>query len=339
MRLIDLLIQRGLSRGDARRALQSGKVLLDGVPTADEGRAIEDPERVRVDPSAPRLQPGRDLVILHRDAGLVVVWKPAGMLSVPAPREGGQKNALARVRQICGAGLPVHRLDEETSGLMLVALDETHQLALKDQLEKHAVEREYRAIVQQHFPKEAWSIESDLVRDRGDTLRGSLHLPAAPGRSPQRRRFQPEPGQETRHAITHVALVENLARDAALISARLETGRTHQVRIHLSEVGHPVLGDSLYASRPVAARAPRLCLHAFRLAFEHPSTGQRLSFEAPLADDIEQLRRRLSIREAPEQKAGAESARRAPPRGKAPPRKGPPRKGPPRKGPPPKKRG
>jgi len=299
VRLIDLLMERGLSRGDARRALKSGKVLLGGVPTADEGRIVEDPDRVVFDPNQRRLVPGRDLVILHRDPGFVVVWKPAGLLSVPAPREGGQKNALAAVRRVCGAGLPVHRLDEPTSGLMLIALDEQHQLALKELLERHEIEREYRALVSQHFPKDAWSIESDLLRDRGDSLRGSLHVPAAPGRAPRRRRLSPPPDQDTRHAVTHVALVENLPRDAALVSARLETGRTHQVRIHLAEIGHPVLGDPLYAPRRIQARAPRLCLHAFRLAFAHPLSGEPLVFEAPLADDIEQLRRKLSHRDAP----------------------------------------
>lgn len=299
MRLIDILRERGLSRGDARRAMGSGKVLLMGVPTADEGRDIEDPELVVYNPNAPRLTPGRDLVVLHRDPGFVVVWKPAGMLAVPAPREGGQKNALAAVRRLTGEGLPVHRLDEQTSGLMLVALDEEHQEALKDLLERHEVEREYRALVVQHFPAEAWSIESDLVRDRGDGLRGSVKVPAAPGRVPRERRVWPDPEQELKHAVTHVALVQNLARDAALVSARLETGRTHQVRIHLSEIGHPVLGDTLYAPRAVQTRAPRLMLHAFKLAFRHPKTGEPLVFHAPLADDIEQLRRRLDAREAP----------------------------------------
>ncbi|RME26808.1 MAG: RluA family pseudouridine synthase, partial [Deltaproteobacteria bacterium] len=300
MRLIDLLRERGLSRGDARRALKSGKVLLDGVPTADEGRIIDDPGRVRVDPNQPRRVPGRDLVILHRDPGFVVVWKPAGLLSVPAPRQGGQKNALAAVRRACGAGLPVHRLDEQTSGLMLVALDERHQLALKELLERHEVERGYRALVSQHFPKESWSIESELLRDRGDGLRGSLHPPAPPGRPTRPRRVHPPPDQDTRRAVTHVALVENLARDAALVAARLETGRTHQVRIHLAEIGHPVLGDPLYAPRRVRARAPRLCLHACRLAFPHPVSGEAMVFEAPLADDMDQLRRALSHRDPPD---------------------------------------
>ncbi|MCK6507818.1 RluA family pseudouridine synthase [Myxococcota bacterium] len=302
MRLIDILRDRGLSRGDARRALTSGKVLLAGVPTADEGREVEDPALVELQPAAPRLHPGRDLVLVHRDPGFVVAWKPSGMLSVPAPREGGQKNALAMVRRICGAGLPVHRLDEETSGLILYALDEPMQLALKELLERHEIERGYLALVAQHFPRQAWSIESDLVRDRGDGLRGSRVVPAAPGRKPKARRLEPEPDQEVRHAVTHVSLVENLERDAALISARLETGRTHQVRIHLAEIGHPVLGDPLYAPRRVEARAPRLALHACRLAFTHPRTGQPVVVEAPLADDLEQLRRQLSARLDPKER-------------------------------------
>lgn len=299
MRMIDLLIARGLSRGDARRALQSGKVLLDGVPTSDPGREVEDDARVRVDPSAPRLTPGRDLVVIRKLPGLVVAWKPAGMLSVPAPREGGHKNALSMIRRWFGSGLPVHRLDEDTSGLFMVALDEETQLGIKDLLERHEIHRGYLALVAQHFPRGSWSVESEFVRDRGDGLRGSLVQPAAPGRSQRPRRMEPDPGQETRRAVTHFELVENLARDAALIASRLETGRTHQVRIHLAEIGHPVLGDPLYASRPVAARAPRLALHASRLAFTHPGTGEAVEVVAPLADDLEILRRSLSVREEP----------------------------------------
>lgn len=301
MRLIDLLIARGLSRGDARRALQSGKVSLDGVPTADSGREVEDDPRVRYDPNAPRLTPGRDLVVLRKLPGLVVAWKPTGMLSVPAPREGGHKNALAMIRRWFGAGLPVHRLDEDTSGLFMVALDEPTQLGMKELLERHEVHRGYLALVAQHFPRGAWSVESEFVRDRGDGLRGSRVIPAAPGKPPKPRRFQPEPDQETRRAVTHFSLVENLARDAALISSRLETGRTHQVRIHLAEIGHPVLGDPLYATRRIAARAPRLALHASRLAFIHPLTGEAVEVVAPLADDLEALRRSLSAREEEDQ--------------------------------------
>jgi len=290
--------------------MDSGKVFLDGVPTADPGRAVDDLARIRLTSNAPRLQPGRDLIILHRDPGFVVIWKPSGLLSVPAPREGGQRNALATVRRICGSGLAVHRLDEATSGLMLVALNEAMQLALKDLLQEHQIDRGYLALVAQPFPHQAWSIQSELVRDRGDGLRGSLIVPAAPGKSARTRRLHPPPDQDTRRAITHVALLENLERDASVVSVRLETGRTHQVRIHLAEIGHPVLGDPLYAKPRIHARAPRLALHACRLAFTHPLTGQPVEITAPLADDLEQLRRRLSIRDDPDQRAADRATRR-----------------------------
>ncbi len=297
MRLIDQLIQSGMSRGEARRALMAGKVRLQGTPTADPGRELEPGAELQVDLQAPRLAPGRDLVVLRRLGGLVVVWKPAGMLSVPAPREGGQKNALALVRRWFGSGLPVHRLDEETSGLLMVALDEPTQLAMKALLERHEVRREYLALVAQPFPRGAFRVESELVRDRGDGLRGSRILPRGPGRGPRPRRLEPPPQQEGKLAITHVELVENLARDAALVRARLETGRTHQVRIHLAEIGHPVLGDPLYAPRAIQVRAPRLALHAAALAFTHPTTGEAVELRSPLADDLEVLRRELGRRE------------------------------------------
>ncbi len=278
-RLIDVLRARGLTGGAARDALSAGKVTLRGVPTADGGRQVI-PEEVVVTPNAPRISPGHDLAFLHRDPHLAVIWKPAGMLSVPAGREGGHKNAVGLAGRLLGAAFAVHRLDEDTSGVMMVARTESAQVALKALLERHEVERRYLAIVTGHFPDQERRVRTLLVRDRGDGRRGSVP------------RDEPAP-EDAKEAITTLRLVERLGPGASLVEASLQTGRTHQVRIHLAEAGHPILGDAVYGGPGMARRAQRLCLHAAVLGFKHPFTGKLVRFEAPLADDLERMRRRV----------------------------------------------
>ncbi len=276
-RLIDHLRSLKFTNREVRDLLDTGKVMYCGVPTADGGREV-DAALVTLRRDAPRIRPNRDLAIIHRDPHMVVVYKPPGMLSVPSPGRRDVKSVIGVVGHLIGAAFPVHRLDEPTSGLMMVALTERCQLLIKDILFDHRVERGYLALVNGQFPKEPCTVRTQLVRNRGDGLRGS----AAEGE---------EDG--AKEAVTHLRLREYLGKGASLVEARLETGRTHQVRIHLSEKGHPILGDELYAPPGLARAAPRLALHAFKLGFTHPVTGKKMDFEAPLADDLEALRRRL----------------------------------------------
>lgn len=277
MRLSHHLKSLGLSAPDAKKAMANGKVFLCGVPTSDGGREV-DPDQVSLRPEAPRLVPGRDLVIVHRDDDMVVVWKPAGMLSVVARKAGGHLNVVGLVRKLTGAGLAVHRLDEQTSGLMMVARNAKAQESLKAQLEVHSVTRRYVALCSGRAPTRPWTQESHLVRNRGDGRRGSA---------------KGAPPEDARHAITHFEAIEAAGPRATLVGATLETGRTHQVRIHLSESRHAILGDPLYAPPRIAKAAPRLALHACALGFKHPRSGAHMNFEVPLADDMEQLRRHL----------------------------------------------
>lgn len=273
MRLIDHLKALGLDNRSARDAMATGKVRVGGVPTADPARAV-DPADVHVDPRAPRMRVGRDLFVLRRDAHLAVVVKPPGMLAVPAPRRT-ETNAIAELGRMFGASHPVHRLDEGTSGLMLVAHDAETQVALKAQFEVHSVERSYVAIGWGRAPHA--HLRTWLVRDRGDGLRGSGPA-TAPG---------------AKEAITRFEPIGRLG-GASMCRATLETGRTHQVRIHAAESGFPLLGDPLYAPPHVARRHPRVALHAAVLGFDHPITGERWRFEIPLADDLEALARALA---------------------------------------------
>ncbi|MCC6749973.1 MAG: RluA family pseudouridine synthase [Deltaproteobacteria bacterium] len=277
LRLIDHLRALGYANRAARDLLETGKVAYHGVPTADGGRQV-DPARVVISPSAPRLRPNRDLAVVFHDRHLAVVYKPPGMLAVEAPGRRREGSVVGQVRRLFGAGHAVHRLDEPTSGLMMVALTEASQREIKEILFRHEVRRVYLALVSGHFPAAPFTVATQLVRDRGDGLRGS----DADG--------DDEQGKE---AVTHFRLVERLGRRASLVEATLETGRTHQVRIHLSERGFPILGDRLYGPRGRELPAERLALHAAELGLRHPVSGEALHFEAPLADDLEQLRRRL----------------------------------------------
>ncbi len=290
-RLIDYLRSLPLTNREARDLMDTGKVMYCGIPTADGGREV-DVARVTVQRNAARIQPGRDLAIVYRDAHMVVVYKPAGMLSVSAIGRRDAKTVIGVVRHFLGAAFPVHRLDESTSGLMMVALTEECQRSIKEILFHHHVERGYLALVAGMFPKTPCTVRTQLVRNRGDGLRGST-----------------EEGDEdgAREAVTHFTLREHLGRNASLVEARLETGRTHQVRIHLSEKGYPILGDDLYAPPGAMRAAPRLALHAYKLGITHPFTGEVLAFEAPLADDLEALRR-LLLRNEKERSASSRTS-------------------------------
>jgi 23S rRNA pseudouridine1911/1915/1917 synthase len=229
--------------------------------------------------SAPKPRAGGALdgsVIVHVDSQVVVVRKPAGISSVPYDEnETGTLDEL--VRQLLkrpGSDAPlgvVHRLDKDTSGLLVFARTLTAKRALKQAFRFHTVQRRYLAIV--HGSPADQTFKSRLLRDRGDGRRGSTN--------------HSELGRE---AITHVKNLERL-HGASLVECRLETGRTHQIRIHLSEAGHPVVGDKVYTHgyRGTLLPAPRLMLHAFELGFEHPASGQLLRFEEPLPDDMKRV--------------------------------------------------
>jgi 23S rRNA pseudouridine1911/1915/1917 synthase len=272
--LLEQLRALGLSGRAAREALSTGKVRVGGVPLADPSRRV-DPALVQHTPNAPRLRVGVEPALVWRDEALAVVWKPPGLLSVAAPGRS-ETNLVSMVARWFGAAHPVHRLDEGTSGLVMVARTLAAQTALKAQLEDHSATRTYLAVVAGH-PPARFEVESWLVRDRGDGLRGSGQ------------------GPDAKRAKTRFETVERL-EGAALVRAELETGRTHQIRIHLSERGYPVLGDDLYGPKH-KRRAPRLALHATALAFRHPGDRRLLQFEAPLADDLEVLRRSLGGKE------------------------------------------
>jgi 23S rRNA pseudouridine1911/1915/1917 synthase len=231
-----------------------------------------------------------------------VVAKPAGLSTVPFESAGAEDTLEARVRKwlerraASRRGRPnlgvVHRLDKETTGLVVFTRTWLAKQSLSSQFRRHTVHRRYLAIAHGAVP--ARTIRSVLVADRGDGLRGSSRV-ARSGRG----RFAggaPKHQPDGRDAVTHVEPLEALA-GATLVACRLETGRTHQIRIHLGEAGHPIVGERVYIRGYAGPRidAPRLMLHAAELGFVHPATGLAMRWELPLPADmlavLERLRR------------------------------------------------
>lgn len=286
---------QGLSSGKARRLIETGKVFVDGAVETDPGRPVLAHQQVRIVPTAPRPTTRSRLtsdVVAYVDDQVVVVRKPAGVSTVPyEPGERGTLHELVRAwlnrtrarrkdRATGDLGI-VHRLDKETSGLVVFARTLLAKRHLAQQFRFHTVERRYLAIA--HGQLSRRTFRSRLVTDRGDGLRGSTEIPSA--------------GLE---AITEIEPLE-LLRGATLASCTLRTGRTHQIRIHLSEAGHPVVGERVYVRGYEGRRiaAPRLMLHAAVLGFEHPVRGEWLRFEETMPEDMQNLIRELSPERAP----------------------------------------
>ncbi len=211
------------------------------------------------------------LRVVHLDDSLAVVDKPAGLVVHPAPSHTGPTLVDELAEILGGGGDPsrpgiVHRLDKETSGLLVVARDDETHAALQGQVREREVERVYLA----------------LAGGRLASRTGTIDAPI--GRAAKQRHRMAVSGAASRQARTHFTVLELLPRESYL-EARLETGRTHQIRAHFAAIGHPLTGDSTYGG---AARygLDRQFLHAHRLAFGHPRSGERLSFTSPLPEDL-----------------------------------------------------
>lgn len=286
----------GTSWGEIRRLMRSRHVMISGNLCVDAGRRLKLQDVVKILPQSAAPTPSeQDVQVVHLDEHVAVVEKPAGLTS---NRHREERNWSQRRRQMQptldemlsrvvakldgrrrGRGVPVpvravHRLDRDTSGLMVFALTSKAERNLAEQFREHTTHRRYLAIVEGTVA--AQTISTNLVRDRGDGRRGGTT----------------EPGVG-KPAVTHVRPLEQLAGGKyTLIECRLQTGRTHQIRIHLSELGHIVCGEKIYrhplGGRPTSDKtgAPRLALHAAELGFEHPHTGEHLRFTSPLPPDL-----------------------------------------------------
>jgi 23S rRNA pseudouridine1911/1915/1917 synthase len=283
-RLDAVVAQRlGVTRADVQRAIASGGVTVNGEPRPKSFR-LTGGERVQVELAASSVlaAEGPAVDVRYRDDHLLVVSKPAGLPTHPTEN----RRAGTLVNRLLGMQVPlaprggplrpgiVHRLDAGTSGLLVVASDDQTYEALSAQFARHDVERRYLALVRGAVPHERFEVDAPLGR-RGARIR----VDATAGRA----------------AATAFEVRERFGR-ATLLEAVPRTGRTHQIRVHLSAVGHPILGDGRYGGGGEHAKELGLdtpFLHARRIAFEHPATGERIDLEEPLPPDLEEALRRV----------------------------------------------
>ncbi len=261
------------SRAAARRLIESGAVAVAGVAARPSRRlapgevvTVETPQRAEPAP----LGAAAELRVVHLDEALAVIDKPAGLVVHPAPSHRGP-TLVELLGGVAGGGDPgrpgiVHRLDKDTSGLMVVARTEDAHRALAAAVRRRELRREYAALVEGRMRSRTGTIDAPIGRD-----------PASPTR-------MAVAGRAAREARTHFEVVEALPGDT-LVAAVLETGRTHQIRAHFAAIGHPVCGDPRYGSRGRHG-LERQFLHSSRLSFRHPETGEELAFESGLPPDL-----------------------------------------------------
>jgi 23S rRNA pseudouridine1911/1915/1917 synthase len=300
-RLVRLIAEGCVSRGgevlsDLKARVSEGDEIIVAIPPPAETRtAAED----------------IDLVVLHEDDDLIVVDKPAGLVVHPAPgsASGTLVNALLhhfgdRLSGVGGEKRPgiVHRIDKDTSGLLVVAKSDRAHHALARQFEAHSVDRRYLALC--HGVPDAADPRLRGLPGIGFEPDGTLRIATRLARHRTDRQRQAVVAQGGRHAVTRVRVVQGFGNPpaAALVECRLETGRTHQIRVHMAHAGHGLIGDATYGGRrrlsarsvgeeaaAAAAAFPRQALHAASLGFVHPATGERLDFTSPLPRDMSDL--------------------------------------------------
>ena len=277
-----------LTRSRIQSLIRSGDVLLNARPAAKAGETVRAHDRIslREPPRTPLRAEAEDIAleIIFEDADIIVVNKPAGLVTHPAVghADGTLVNALLHHSTALSGGTGterpgiVHRLDKDTSGLIVIAKNDAAHAALAAQFAERTMEKRYLALARGWPRAEVGSIDAPIARHRNDRKKMAV---AADGRG--------------RAALTTYRLLQRLKPGdvglaASLLECRLHSGRTHQIRVHLKHLGHPILGDSLYGGpvSDVTPRPDRQMLHAWILALKHPRTGESLRFVAPPPADF-----------------------------------------------------
>lgn len=273
-----------LTRSLLQSRMEQGHITVNGkpVPKNYRQRSGDVVEIVLPEPEPLSLEPENiPLDIVYEDDDVLVVNKPKGMVVHPAPGHatGTLVHALLyhcgdRLSGINGVIRPgiVHRIDRFTSGLLMVAKNDTAHQALSEQIQAHTFTREYQAVAMGHFREPAGTISAPI------------------GRHPVDRKKMCVTEKNSKPAVTHYEVLTEYQR-ATHLRLRLETGRTHQIRVHLAYMGHPVLGDDVYGKAFPGIEGQ--CLHAAKIGFLHPTTGAYLEFESPLPDYFEKVLRKL----------------------------------------------
>jgi 23S rRNA pseudouridine1911/1915/1917 synthase len=287
-----------LSRERVKALILDGQVTLDGHPVArNPSLKVISGQHYRLSPPAPvaaeAIAQDIPLDILYEDVDLLVVDKPAGLVVHPAAGnlDGTLVNALlhhcaGRLSGIGGVARPgiVHRIDKDTSGLLVVAKSDRAHEGLAQQFKAHSIDRLYAAIAYGNPVPASGTVDTWIGRSDGDRKKMAVHRE---GRG--------------KHAVTHYRTMERL-QNATLVECRLETGRTHQVRVHMAHLGHPLIGDPLYGRDRKGFKSiletlgfKRQALHARVLGFIHPVDGETLRFESPLPADMQELLSQLRV--------------------------------------------
>lgn len=280
--------ETGVSRTQVQEWIKAGAVQVDGkavkanykVTEGDKVQlTIPEPEDASIVPEDIALE------ILYEDQDVIVVNKPRGMVVHPAVghASGTLVNALmyhckdlSGINGLVRPGI-VHRIDKDTTGLLMAAKNDLAHVSLAQQLKEHSVTRKYIALV-----------HGNLQHDQGT-------IDAPIGRDPRDRKLFTVTDQNSRHAVTHFVVLERIGIDYTLVELQLETGRTHQIRVHMKYIGHPLAGDPVYGrSKTVALNGQ--ALHAAQLGFTHPRTGERLEFSVPIPADMEHVLNSLRLR-------------------------------------------
>ena len=293
-----------VSRTQAQRLLKSGNVLLNGVSVSAPSRKVYSGQSIQLtvpdnEPSEITPEKG-ELEILHEDSELVVVNKPAGMVVHPSAGHSSGTlvnylmhhcDDLSGIGGVLRPGI-VHRLDKDTSGILVAAKTDSAHLHLSSQFKQHTVKRQYQAIVWGVPSKEHGIVEASIARH--PVRRKEMSIVKSNG-------DREEVNTKGKHAVTHWKVLKRF-KTASLIACRLETGRTHQIRVHLTSIGHPLIGDKQYGESPVKNYSGlsvaliqtiksfrRQALHAELLGFKHPVTEKWCEFKTNLPEDFNNL--------------------------------------------------
>ena len=276
----------GVTRSAAARLLETGGVTVNGQPAAKNYRLRGDETVEVVRPEAEETAVAAQdipLDVVYEDADVIVVNKPAGLVVHPAPGhpDGTLVNALLHhcgdsLSGIGGEKRPgiVHRIDRDTSGLIIAAKNDAAHLALSAQLSDHTLARTYECLVMGNLREDSGTVDAPIGRHPADRKKMAVN---------------PRNG---RRAVTHWEVIARYG-GVTHLRCRLETGRTHQIRVHLAHIGHPILGDTVYGAKKPVPGLTGQCLHATELQFIHPATGKTVSLRCPLPEEFTHMLEKL----------------------------------------------